>query len=187
MKKCKRIILLIIFLIIILILFGFLFREYPDDENTLYSIKLDNVMMRIERYDYSLGQNQTVGVEVSKNRGKSYKRVTIDPVVVSMESRFVFLNKKLGFIISKPNLSKYNNYKGIKVTNDGGKTFVDGIINYDNSNIEILTVEDVPYYENNFLKLKCSIYQVKSDYSGYENIDLIFISNDSGLTWDLEK
>ena len=62
------------------------------------------------------------------------------------------------------------------------------IINiWTNPNIEILTIEDVPYYEKELLKLPCSIYQVKEDNSGYEDVDLIFISADSGLTWNLDK
>ena len=93
---------------------------------------------------------------------------------------------KKGFAISKSDLTKSNNYIGLKVTQDWGKTFTDGIINYDNPNIEVLTIEDVPYYEDNLLRLKCSIYQIKEDKSAYENIDLIFVSVDDGLTWNLE-
>lgn len=184
----KKYILLII-LIIVMIIGGiiiFMNREYPDDENTLYSIKLDNVRIRFERYDYALGQNQVVGVEKSTNKGKTFIKITEQPIIVSMEPKFIFLTSQVGFAITKPNLTKSNNYSGVKVTNDGGKTFVDGIINYDNSNIEIITVEDTPYIENNYLKLPCSIYQVKEDKTGYEDVSLIFVSKDNGLTWNLE-
>ena len=75
---------------------------------------------------------------------------------------------------------------GFKVTNDGGKTFVDAIINYNNSNIEILTLNDVPYYENDVLHIKGSIYQLKENGMGYEDVELIFISLDKGVTWNLE-
>ena len=74
----------------------------------------------------------------------------------------------------------------MKVTKDGGKTFSDAKINYDNPDIEILTVEDVPYIKKDELKLPCSIYQVKADKSGYEDKRLTFVSIDSGLTWNLE-
>ena len=33
-------------------------------------------------------------------------------------------------------------------------------ITYENPGVEILTIEDVPYYEKNILKLHCSIYQI---------------------------
>ena len=165
MKKKKIIIIVGLLLIIgIIITFVLLNRKYPyEDENTLYYIEYDNEILRFERIDYSLGQNQVVSVQKSINKGKKFENITDKAITLSMEPKFVFLNKKLGFAISKSNLTKNNNYSGIKVTQDGGKSFVDGKINYDNSNIEILTVEDVPYYDNNKLKLHCSIYHKSSD------------------------
>ena len=188
MKK-KKIIFFIILIVILLVgLYLYINREYPDDENTLYSIKFGNTRLRFERYDYSLGQNQIVGVEKTTDKGRSYIKLTKEPIIVSMEPKFIFINEKLGFAVSKPNLIKSDNYyMGVKVTQDGGKTFTDGKINYNNPNIEILTVEDVPYIDNNRLILPCSIYQVKEDDSGYENVDLLFISDDNGLTWNLEN
>ena len=112
--------------------------------------------------------------------------VTDTPIIISMEPMFVFLDKKMGFAISKPNLQKYNKYKGVQVTQDGGKTFTNGVINYENPDIEIITVEEVPYKENNKLILHCSIYQVKEDLSGYEDKDIYFESTDKGLTWNLK-
>ena len=159
-----------------------------EDENTLYSIKFDNTILRFERYDYVSGQNQLVGVQKSTNNGKDFEDVSKEGITVSMEPKFIFLNEKLGFAVKKPNNTKDNNkYFGMYVTKDGGKTFILSEINYDNPNIEILTIEDVPYYEDNDLKLHCSIYQVKQDNSGYEDIDLYFISKDEGVTWNLEK
>jgi len=172
-------------LIIIVSLFIFFNRKNINDENTLYTINFENIKLRIERYDYSLGQNQIVGVERSVNNG-NYESITKEPLIVSMEPKFVFLNKNLGFVISKSNLTKTNNYLGIKVTSDGGITFSNGIINYDNPNIEVLTIEDVPYYENDLLKLSCSIYQIREDKNGYETKNLTFVSTDNGLTWNLE-
>lgn len=187
----KKVIITIIILVIVLLvvegIFLFLNKEYPDDENTLYTIEFGNTKLRFERYDYSLGQNQIVVVEKSTDKGKNYEKLTIEPIIVSMEPKFMFLNENLGFAITKSNLTKNNNYIGIKVTQDGGKTFIDGIINYDNPNIEILTIEGVPYIENDLLKLPCSIYQMKEDKSDYENIELTFISVDNGLTWNLEQ
>ena len=161
-------------------------NKYPyEGEDTLYFTAFDNEILRFERYDYALGQNQVVGVQKSVNKGKTFEKITEENIVVSMEAKFVFLNNKLGFAISKPNLTKNNDYMGVKVTQDGGKTFIDGKINYDNPNIEILTIQDVPYYDNKELKLKCSIYQLKEDLTGYEDVELIFVSADDGLTWNL--
>lgn len=189
MKKRYLIPIIIIF-IFILIAIGIHFfsnKKNKDDINTLYKTQFGDTKIKFERYDYSLGQNQIVGVEKSENKGKTYKKLTKEPIIVSMDPKFIFINKKLGFAISKPNLSKSNNYMGVKVTQDGGKTFIDGKINYNNPNIDILTVEDVPYMEDNLLFLPCSIYQVNKDNSGYENVKLIFISDDDGLTWNLKN
>lgn len=186
----KGYIILLVLVIVLLIIGGtylFLTREYADDENTLYSVKFGKTKLRFERYDYSLGQNQIVGVEKSTNRGKTYEKLTSEPIIVSMEPKFIFLSEKLGFAIAKENLTKNNGYMGLKVTQNGGKTFVDAKINYDNPNIEILTIDDVPYVENELLKLPCSIYQVKEDLTGYEDVKLIFVSDDNGLTWNLEN
>ena len=132
----KKIIISILILVVLLVVAGgiflFLNREYPDDENTLYTIKFGNTKLRFERYDYSLGQNQIVGVEKTTNKGRTYEKLTGEPIIVSMEPKFIFINEKLGFAISKPNLTKSNKYMGVKVTQDGGKTFIDGEINYNN-------------------------------------------------------
>lgn len=189
MKK-KIIIVGVIIILIIGIILALLFlnRKYPyEDENTLYSIEFKNEIIRYERYDYSLGQNQIVGVQKSTNKGKSFENITEEPIILSMEPKLIFLNEKLGFAIAKPNLTKSNDYMGFKVTQDGGKSFTNSKINYDNPNIDILTIESTPYFEDNILKVKCSIYQVKEDQSGYEDKELIFISKDEGLTWDLEN
>jgi len=183
-KKFIIIITLIILLLIIGGIFLLLNKKYPDNENTLYTINFGDIKLRFERYDYAIGQNQIVGVEKTTNKGRTYEKLTGEPIIVSMEPKFVFLNENLGFAIAKSNLSKNNNYNGVKVTQDGGKNFVDGIINYDNPNIEILTVEDVPYIEDGLLKLPCSIYQIKENQSGYEDIEIIFVSTDDGLTWN---
>ena len=190
MKK-RNIIGIIIILVVIIVGIVILITNNKtniEDENTLYSIKFDNTILRFERYDYVLGQNQLVGVQKSTNNGKDFEDVSKEGITVSMEPKFIFLNEKLGFAVKKPNNTKDNNkYFGMYVTKDGGKTFILSEINYDNPNIEILTIEDVPYYEDNDLKLHCSIYQVKQDNSGYEDIDLYFISKDDGVTWNLEK
>ena len=191
MKKKYLIIIGIILVTIVAIILAIVLnkkeQDYPDDENTLYSIKFGNVKLRFERYDYALGQNQLVGVQKSTNNGKDYEDVTKSGITVSMEPKFVFFNEKFGFAVKKPNNIKTNGkYFGMYVTKDGGKTFILSEINYENPNIEILTIEDVPYYENGKLKLHCSIYQVKSDYSGYENVDLYFITDDEGETWHLK-
>ena len=150
-----------------------------------YKKTFKDVVIKVERYDYSIGQNQIIGIEKSTNNGKDYIKVTDEPITVSMEAKYIFLDENLGFIITKPDITKSNNYNGVKVTHDGGKTFIDGTINYTDPDIETITVKDVPYKEENVLKLPCSIYQTKKDKTGYEDKDITFYSTDKGLTWIL--
>lgn len=188
MKKKIIITGVIILIIGIILVLLFLNRKFPyEDENTLYYIEFKNEIIRYERYDYSLGQNQIVGVQKSINKGKTFENITEEPIILSMEPKLVFLNEKLGFALTKSDLTKSNDYMGFKVTQDGGKSFINSKINYDNPNIEILTIESLPYFEEDILKVKCSIYQVKENHDGYENKELIFVSNDDGLTWNLEN
>ena len=48
-----------------------------------------------------------------------------------------------------------------------------------------MRIDSLPYYENNELKLNCSIYTINSKRDGYENKELIFKSKDNGITWEL--
>ena len=187
----KKKIIPIIIIIVLLVAGGIILltKKYKyEDENTLYFVKFNNTILRFEHMDHVIPQNQIVAVQKSTNNGKTFETITEGQVIVSLEPKFVFLNEKLGFAVKKPNNTKENGkYYGMYVTTDGGKTFNQSEITYDNLNIEILTIEDVPYYENDKLKLHCSIYQAKDDGSGYETVDLFFITDDEGLTWYLEN
>lgn len=183
-----EIILVVIAIVIVATILNKKEQNNPDDKNTLYSIKFGDIKLRFERYDYVLGQNQLVGVQKSTNNGKDYEDITESKITVSTEPKFIFFNEKFGFAIKKPNnIKSGGKYLGMYVTKDGGRTFKLSEINYENPNIELLTIEDVPYYEKGKLKLHCSIYQVKSDAEGYENVDLYFVTADDGETWNLDN
>lgn len=187
-KKINKIIAILIILVAIIVFACiYVFNKAPIDENKLYSKQFNKTFLKFERYDYVLGQNMIVGVEKSTDKEKTYTKVTKEPIVVTNEAKFMFLTERLAFIISTNNLQKHNNYRGLKVTTDGGKTFSDAKINYENDDIEIITIEDFPYYENSTLKLKCSIYAINKNKDGYENIELLFESKNNGLLWNLSK
>ena len=188
MKKKTVIICSLIIVLLVIGLILFLPKKEVIDENVLYSANFDNVVLRFKHVDNVIGQNQIVVVEKSMDNGKKFETITEGDVIVSLEPKFVFLNEQLGFAVKKSNNIKENgNYYGMYVTNDGGKTFNNSVINYDNPNIEVLTITDVPFYNNEKLILPCSIYQVKEDQSGYENVSIYFTSNDNGLTWNLDE
>lgn len=115
-KKYKCLFILAAFIFLIGIVFLLNQKKDEDNENVLYSVSFGKTRIKFKSYDYALGQNQIVGVEKSVDNGKNYQKVTIEPIIVSMEPKFVFLNESLGFAIAKENLIKSNQYLGFKVT-----------------------------------------------------------------------
>lgn len=69
----------------------------------------------------------------------------------------------------------------------GGKTFIVSKFDYQNDNVNYISIEKLPYYEKNTLKIECSVYQINTTNDGYENKVSVFTSNDYGLNWILEK
>lgn len=159
----------------------------PENEEVLYERKFNKTILRFGKVDNSLGQNMLVHVLRSKDNGKNFYVVSDDVIQVSNEAKFVFLNENLGFAISTGKIHLDNSKVGLYTTNDSGKTFISAKFNYTNNNVEYISIENVPYYDNNILKIKCSVYQVNSNKDGYENKELVFISNDNGLNWNLEN
>lgn len=190
MKKKWRVLLFTILCFIGIAIIAHFTKEQPievDDEDILYSQQFGNVILKFKRYDYALGQNWIVGVLKSTDNGNSYVAVTDEAITVSYEARFRFLNESLGFVISTGYVSRSNEFLGLLVTQDGGKTFLNAKFNYDNEEVDLITILDFPSYEGDTLKLPCSIYTVKEDKSGYEDVEILFYSFDNGLTWNYEK
>ena len=159
----------------------------PEQEEVLYEKKFNDTILRFGKVDSGLGQNILVHVLRSKDNGKNFYVISDDLIKVSDEAKFVFLNENLGFAISTGKIFLKQNVNSIYVTNDSGKTFQSSNFKYENDNVTYLDVVDLPYFENNTLKIKCSAYQFNSDIGKYEDKELIFISNDNGLNWELDK
>lgn len=157
-----------------------------DDEEVLYERKFDDIIIRFTIFDVALGQNNLVHVVVSENGGKSFRRINGAWVQVSQKARFTFVDKQNGFAINNGMIRICDSY-GMRVTTDGGLTFKSAEFKYKNNEVEYLNIIDVPYLENNILKLKCSITVHDKKREGYEKQEIIFISNDKGLTWFPEK
>lgn len=158
----------------------------PENEEVLYERKFNKTILRFGKVDNVLGQNMLVHVLRSKDNGKNFYVVSDDVIQVSNEAKFVFLNENLGFAISTGNIYLDNSKVGLYTTNDSGKTFISAKFNYTNDNVDYISIEEVPYYDNDTLKIKCSVYQINSNKDGYEDKELVFISNDNGLNWNLE-
>ncbi len=176
----KILISLAIFLLFLLIIFLMMVLDKTPhliDSDILYTKKINNNVLQVRRYDYSLGQRMVIGVEKSNNNGKSFEKVTEEMVEVSLEAKFEFLDENLGFIIDTGYLDRNKNFKGLLVTDDGGITFKQAEITYDNENIDLISIEKMPYYENDKLKLECSVYIID------HNENLVYYSTDNGNTW----
>ncbi len=159
----------------------------PENEEVLYEKKFGKTILRFSKVDNVLGQNMLVHVLRSKDKGKNFYVVSDDVIQVSNEAKFIFLNKSLGFAINTGKIYLDSSKTGLYVTNDSGKTFTAAVFNYKNDNVDYISIEKAPYYEKNNLKIKCSVYQINSNKDGYEDKELIFISNDNGITWNLEN
>ena len=161
----------------------------PENEEVLYEKKFNKTILRFEKVDDVLGQNMLVHVLRSKDNGKNFYVVSEDVIQVSNEAKFVFLNEKLGFIINTGEIYLDNRKVGLYITNDSGKTFISSNFKYTNENADAdyISIKSLPYYEKDVLKIKCSVHQVNSTKDGYENKELIFISSDNGLSWNLEN
>lgn len=159
----------------------------PETVPVLYEKKFNDTILRFGRLSHVLGQNQIVVVVRSNDNGKKFYFDENTTIKVSNEAKFVFLNAKQGFAVSKGYISLSNQASELYVTNDSGKTFKESKFNYKNDRVEYLTIEGLPYYEDNKLKIKCSIYDIASSGTGYETKALIFISKDNGVTWNISK
>ena len=162
-------------------------KEAIAKQEVLYEKKFDNEIIKICKADSVMPQNMAVNVKVSKNGGKSFKVVSEDFPIVSLEAKFKFLNENQGFLISTGNIWLDGHSNDVYVTNDGGKTFTPAKFNYTHEGIQFITIEKLPYLKNNTLHLKCSMYAPKGDGTGYEDVPLDFISTDNGLTWNLSE
>lgn len=157
----------------------------PEEAEVLYEKKFDKTVLRFVKVDNALGQKLLVKVVKSMDGGKNFYYITDDSIQVKSDARYEFLTRNLGFA-SYDKIYFDGRVGGLKVTSDGGKTFYDANFIYKNTGIEFITIEDLPYYEEDTLKIKCSVYEKRDDGSGYEDKKIIFISKDKGLNWQLQ-
>lgn len=157
----------------------------PENEKVLYEKKFGETILRFGKVDDVLGQNMLVNVLRSKDNGNNFYAVSDDAIQVSNEAKFEFLSKDLGFVINTGKIYLSDKKPSLYVTDNGGKNFIVANFDYTNENIEYLTIENMPYYDKDILKLQCSLYEVGDD--GYESKELVFISKDNGFNWQLDS
>lgn len=157
----------------------------------------DNTIIKIEYSGAVLGQNRAIRIMKTTDGGITWKnqfedanKVTPEEreylgendsdsfMIVSNESKFLFISEDIGFIYDKRYLMQDGPNRGLSVTTDGGKNFVDTKLNLDeNMNIQNVYIDDLPYIEDGKLKLK-----VHTNQKYYE-----FESNDNCITWNFNK
>ncbi len=156
----------------------------PEEEEILYEKRFNDTIMRFTKFDIALGQKNLVHIVSSKNGGKTYQRVG-GFISLSTNARFTFVNELIGFALNNGELS-LSDANSMYVTTDGGKTFqFCEFINQ--KNVENLTIRELPFYENDILKLTASVDIKNSKNNNYERREIIFTSRDSGVTWKAEK
>lgn len=158
----------------------------PENEEVLYEKRFDKTILRFGKVDEVSGQNMLVNVLRSKDNGENFVVVSDDAIKVSNKARFEFLDESLGFIVNTGVIYLDNRNTSLYITNDSGKTFTSSNFKYVNEKVDYISIESMPYYDKNTLKIKCSIYQTNNNDS-YESKELIFVSNDNGLNWMLEN
>lgn len=159
----------------------------PEDMETLYEKKFDKTIIKFVKLDDALNQNILVQINKSTDNGKKYYPITNEPIQVSLKANYTILNENLMFISKNNKIMVNNSFISLYVSNNGGKDFLESKVNYTNENVEFITIEKMPYYEKNALKLKCSVYQFNSNKDEYENKEILFISIDNGLSWNIEN
>lgn len=153
-----------------------------EDAEVLYEYKKDDHILRFTNVDSVLGQNQLVSVIESLDNGKTFDLKTNGVIQVSNEAKFIFFDESIGFAINTGKIHLDQSKTSIYVTNDGGKTLEESKIIYETDSKDTLDIDGLPYMEDGKLKLKCLEYVNK-----YEDKELIFVSEDKGKSWKLEK
>ena len=154
-------------------------KDYTFPREVLYTRTFDNnVVIKITSIDAILARRLAVIVEKSTDGGKTFTNVlTQDSLIVGDEAEYIFLNENIGFIKEL----KENENRGLRVTKDGGKTFEEVIFKVKKEELPYLYIDNMPYFEDNTLKLDASMY-----YTKIPEIKKLK-SNDNGLTWQPDE
>ena len=159
------------------------------ENDILYEKKFDeNNIIRIIYKGAILGQKSIIEIKKSNDNGKIWinQLETSDGYMqVHNNSKFVFIDNNIGFINDSGLAGTNNEYSALLVTVDGGKNFVESnIINPEFIQEENLIIKDVPYMEDNLLKLK--LYTINYNKNPRETY-YQFYSQDNGLSWNCNE
>lgn len=148
----------------------------------LYEKKIDDkTSIRVVNKGYILAQRLVIGVEKTTDGGTTWRdqmKLADDYIQIHSGAKFVFIDENTGFINDPGLVGTNGDNRGLLVTINGGKTFEESkIIPFDNLKEGAFYIEDIPYKENDILKIR--IYTLVNAEKKYYN----FCSDDNGISW----
>lgn len=160
-----------------------------EPADILYEREINpKVKIRIINRGAVLGQRILIVIGKTTDGGKTwYNQLEIDDgaLTVNNGAKYVFINQNIGFVNNLQTVVNDETQKGLLVTVDGGKTFeVAKFESIEEVENQYLYVEDVPYLENQILKVKTYTldYNRENTKIYYE-----FYSKDFGKTWEYSR
>ncbi len=148
----------------------------------LYTKKInEQIYYRIMKIDVALAQRIIITVEKSVDGGKEYSNQLSNKfITVNNETKYEFINENIIFINDNGISGQSVADRALLASQDGGKTFERIKLNLNDDLIDYIYFEEMPYFENDKLRLKVQAYLTKDP----EILNLISIDN--GLTWEQE-
>ena len=166
-----------------------LLSEEEKKAEVLYEKKIDELTsIRIVYIASILAQRSLIGIQKTTDGAKTWKnqlQMSDRYLTIHNGAKYVFLDENIGFINDQGLAGTNGDNRELLVTIDGGKTFVNAnIIKPDSIMAENLFVDDIPYIEDNILKVK--VYTI--DYHDWQDKTYYeFYSDDNGLNWKIYK
>lgn len=160
-------------------------EEVVEDEQieVLYEKKIDDkTSIRLVVKDYILAQRSLIGIQKTIDGGITWEEQleTTDKVMtIHNGAKFTFVNENIGFINDFGLAGTTGDKRQLLVTTNGGKSFKQVIIKSEQLS-KNLYIDDVPYIQNNILKVNAHI----QNNSNKESI--VLYSRDDGVTWEKE-
>lgn len=165
-------------------------KEKVEEDDVLYEKKIDELTyIRVVYLDSILGQRMLINIQKTLDGGKTWKnqlQMRDGYLTIHNGAEFIFLDENIGFINDKGLAGTFGKNRKLLVTTDGGKNFVNAnIIKPDTIIAENLFIDDIPYIEDNILKVKVYIIEYNNGYQ--EKVYYDFYSEDNGLNWQIYK
>lgn len=162
-------------------------EEIVKRENILYEKVIDDkTIIRVVYKDSVLAQRSLIGISKTTDGGNTWEeqiQYETNCLQIHNGSKFIFLNENIGFINDPGQAGTNGDNRSLLVTLNGGQTFSkSNFIKPNNLKDKDLFIDDVPYIENNILKVK--VYTVNYNPNSYlERTYYDFYSEDNGLNW----